>query len=283
MTSQSKEGGEMAGNGQNDIRGVCIGTIRQGYPSPRYWHSIMALQGWAASKRIRYGFREVCDKNGVATNHNTLNEQFLAENYEWLLMMDADAMIHPMSLERLLSWGKKVVVPLMFRKIPPYLPTVFREPLDLENDIWLQDFRWIKKWLLMHHDQIPDNDQPILFERVDGNPLVEVQRSGTHVMLVHREVLEAIEPPWFERKKESGSGSDFVFCRKVLEAGYKIWCDLSILSGHLMGDYCCGAVDYLLWEPHTHFDPEAAERPRCEVVQTTERVAEEELLDEWPS
>lgn len=237
-----------------DYKGICISTPMGVHPNPRYWHGLMALQAWASSHRLHWGFNEINDKNGVDKNHNTAIEEFLTRDYEWMLMMDSDAMLHPMSIERMLSWEKKVVVPLMFRKVPPYLPTVFKEPVGpLEDDCWKQDFRWIQKWLQTHYDQVAVWDQPILLSEARREPLEEIKRAGTHVMLVHREVLEAIEPPWFEAKKESGSGSDFVFCRKIIEAGYKIWCDMSVISGHLQGSYCCGAVDYLVWANVTHF------------------------------
>jgi len=88
-------------------------------------------------------------------------------------------------------------------------------------------------------------------------------------------VLEAIEPPWFEPKKDSGSGSDFVFFRKAKEAGYKLWCDLSVLSGHLQGNYCCGAVDYLVWAKVTQFTDDMEEGVQIEIKKPEEVVDEE--------
>lgn len=258
-----------------EYKGIYIATPRHEWPNPRYWHGLMALQAWASSKRIHWGFSEVCDKNGVSDNHNTLIQNFLEKDFEWMFMLDSDAMLHPMSLERMLSWDKKLVVPLMFRKVPPYLPTIFQEPLGpVEEDTWKQDFRWIHGWLQMHYDQVAVMDQPVLLNEARGYPLVEAQRAGTHVALVHRDVIEAIEPPWFEPKKESGSGSDFVFFRKALEAGFKLYCDLSVLSGHLQGNYCVGAVDYLVWSGVTQFSDDIEEGVQIAIKKPEEVVDE---------
>lgn len=234
--------------------GVYLAIPRGEWPSPRFWHGIMGLQAWASNRGVRFAFNEVADKNGVSQNHNTLISHFLTRDHEWMLMLDADAMLHPMALERLLSWEKKVVVPVMFRATPPYAPTIHRRPLPEQgDDVWAMDFGWLGGWCYAHFEQLMDQDTPLLLNEVKGDPLIEVKRSGTHVMLVHRDVLEAIEPPWFEPKKPSGTGSDFVFCRKIIEAGYDIWCDRSVFSGHLQGDYCAGVVDWLVWDKITTY------------------------------
>jgi len=235
-----------------EYNGVLIATPRAEIPNPRYWHGILTLQAWASARHVRWGYNEVSDKNGVATNHNKLCEHFLETDYEWMFMMDSDALLHPLSLERLLSWEKKAVVPLMFRNVPPYLPTVFKEPIgDPEDDKWKQDFQWIHDWIELHYDQTAVMDQPVLLTEARGEPLEEIQTAGTHVALVHREVLEDIDPPYFEAKKERGTGSDFYFWRKVRAAGYELWCDKTVFSGHLQHDYCIGPVDYIIWSAVT--------------------------------
>lgn len=238
--------------------GVYIGTPRASVPNPRYWRCIMALEAWAANRQIRFSFNEVVDKNSVAQNHNSMIEHFLGRTYEWMLMLDSDAVIPPMALERMLSWDKEIVVPLMFRNVPPYSPTIYRERIGpSENRSWKQDFRWIEKWCRTHLNQLTEHDEPAMLSEAVEDPLVKVKRSGTHVMLVHRKVLENTSPPWFVAKKPSGSGSDFLFCGKALEAGFDIWCDLSIFSGHLQGDYCAGVVDWLVWNSVTHYRDDA--------------------------
>jgi len=237
--------------------GICVGTPRASEPTSRYWRGIMSLLAWAAHKRVNFSFEDVCDKNSVSENHNELIEHFLDTDREWLLMMDSDAIIPAMALERMLAWDKKIVVPMMFRKIPPYAPTIYKDMLGpIEEDRGHNDFNWIKAWCMAHVEQLGIMDKPIMLNEVQANPLVSIKRCGTHVMLCHRDVFEAIKPPWFEPKKASGSGSDFVFTRKAIEAGFEVFVDLSIFSGHIQGGYCTGVLDWLVWSDHTHYSPE---------------------------
>ncbi|MBT3326723.1 MAG: hypothetical protein HN396_10825 [Gemmatimonadales bacterium] len=68
--------------------------------------------------------------------------------------------------------------------------------------------------------------------------LHEVGAVGACGMLIRREVLEAIEPPWFkfDTDEETGTpmGEDVYFCRKAREAGFKIWCRTDLRYGHLI-------------------------------------------------
>lgn len=232
--------------------GVYVATPRSGEPNTRYWHGIIALEAWCIRNRIPILYREASDKNGVATNHNQLIADFLSKEHEWMLMLDADALIQPAALGRMLGRSKQVVAPLMFQRKPPYMPTVhLRREGPPEENRWSNDWGWLWEWCEAHIEQVAVMDRPVLLQEVRGEPLVQVKRAGTHVMLVHRDVLEAIEPPWFEALKESGSGSDFDFCSKVLDAGFGLWCDKSIFAGHLQGDYCTGVLDWLIWSQHT--------------------------------
>ena len=56
-------------------------------------------------------------------------------------------------------------------------------------------------------------------------------------MLIHREVLENIEAPWFDfERNKSGMllrSEDYNFCQKVKKLGYKIYVDPEAPVGHL--------------------------------------------------
>jgi SAM-dependent methyltransferase len=83
---------------------------------------------------------------------------------------------------------------------------------------------------------VPEQDggfivNPPYPESVVG-PLIEVDAVGTGTMVVHRSVLEALEPPWFEYPVGWGS-EDLHFCRRVKEQlGLPIYVDMSCVSGH---------------------------------------------------
>lgn len=64
--------------------------------------------------------------------------------------------------------------------------------------------------------------------------LQEVSVTGGGCMLIKREVFDKISSPWFE--PELGLGTDIQICKKAAEAGFKIYCDTSIVIGHLRSE-----------------------------------------------
>jgi len=68
--------------------------------------------------------------------------------------------------------------------------------------------------------------------------LHEVGAVGACGMLIRREVLEALEPPWFAdvTDEETGTriGEDVYFCRKARAAGFKVWCRTDLRFGHMV-------------------------------------------------
>ena len=87
--------------------------------------------------------------------------------------------------------------------------------------------------------------------------LVEVDGCGMHFTMIRRDVFEAIEPPWFVRAgrgKRAGAGSDFYFHGHAIEeAGIESFVDLSVVAGHLLGNWCIGALDFLAWHSITDY------------------------------
>jgi GT2 family glycosyltransferase len=70
--------------------------------------------------------------------------------------------------------------------------------------------------------------------------LVKCDAIGTGSLLIKRNVIESIDPLWFEYKpypKEEErfktQSEDVVFCEKVRKAGFDIYCDSSVKCGHI--------------------------------------------------
>lgn len=67
--------------------------------------------------------------------------------------------------------------------------------------------------------------------------LQEAISVATGFMLIDLKVFKDIKEPWFFWKSDENGqvlmGEDYWFCDKAKEAGYKIYCDLSIPVGHI--------------------------------------------------
>lgn len=61
--------------------------------------------------------------------------------------------------------------------------------------------------------------------------LQEVAVQGGGCMLIDMNLFSRIPSPWFE--PETGLGTDLQICQKAKEAGRTVWCDTSIVLGHV--------------------------------------------------
>jgi len=182
---------------------------------------------------------------------NDLIEFMLGTKAEWFLLMASDAAVHPLAVERLLSWDKPLVAALSFLRYAPILPAVYRA--QNEKGQFRSEVELVIQWIREHPHLMALNEPALLEPRPEG-ALLEVRRFGTHVTLIHREVLEAIEPPWFKRQSEFGSGEDFYFVEQAEAAGYQPYVDLSQVAAHKWGDWVLGALDFMVWAKSVDWD-----------------------------
>lgn len=70
-----------------------------------------------------------------------------------------------------------------------------------------------------------------------GEQIYLAESVATGFMLIDLKVFKKIKEPWFfwgfSDKGEVTMGEDYWFCTKAREAGYEVWCDLSIPIGHI--------------------------------------------------
>lgn len=135
-----------------------------------------------------------------AANRNSLIESFLKTDYQWICFIDSDMLPQPPSVLRLLSHNLDVVGAEYFMRTPPFKPC-WRE---------LQGKQWN-----------PESQEPC-----------EVEFVGTGMLLVRRNVIEAIPFPHFEHPIP-GYGEDRLFCDKARLKGFKIFVDHGLSVEHL--------------------------------------------------
>lgn len=140
---------------------------------------------------------------------NTLVRLVLEEELEWLWFMDDDHTFPPGILKKLLSWDEPLVTPVCLTRAAPFLPVQFTERIPEADRQYLQ---------------LP------LGTMTQSRGLVELEAGGCAGMLIRREVLAAVEQPWFEYGDRS---EDIIFCEKAKAAGFQIYCDLSQRLGHI--------------------------------------------------
>ena len=144
---------------------------------------------------------------------NLVHEQFLERSKnEFLWMLDSDVIPPPGIVEKLLGHMKRKDVRIVggWYKIKqePSLPVVYED--DGFDDRGIAQYR-----------QYGNNEV--------GTGLEVVDAAGAGCWMVHRSVAEAIGKKPFHMEE---GGEDLLFCRKVREAGFKLWIDWSQACAH---------------------------------------------------
>ena len=150
----------------------------------------------------------------VAANFNAGLRRMMAEPHlEWVWIMGDDHEFDPTTLLRLLDRQVDIVVPLVVRRQPPFIPVLFKEP---ESDTPLGQF------------------PPYHWHQLPPSGLQEVHTAGSAGMLIRRPVLEALDDPWFELGKmgQDLTNEDTYFCKKAQAAGFRIYADLDVVMDH---------------------------------------------------
>ena len=135
-----------------------------------------------------------------------MNNMVAGMQGDWLFILGDDHVFRSDLLLRLLAHDVDVVVPLCLKRSPPYHPVVYSHQTE--------------DGLYMAETNLPEHG------------LHEIWAAGTAGMLIRRHVLDAIPRPVFTT--EGGvTNEDLTFCRKVRDAGYKIWVDVDATLGHI--------------------------------------------------
>lgn len=187
----------------------------------------------------------------VDVARNEVVRAFLKHGDEWLLMVDTDAVLHPKTLVRLLSWNVPVVGALAFQRYGPCMPTVMRgqtnDATNAYEALYGTQVGEIRKWILAHPQMAIS--EPVLLDPAPTDALTPVDRTGCHCLLVHRAVFDAIPGPWFAGNPlRRHTQEDMLFCDAVRTAGYPIYVDRSVVAAHLYGDRPLGALDFIVWD-----------------------------------
>ena len=156
---------------------------------------------------------------------NIIVREFLKldPGFKYLLMFDDDMRIPRGTVEALTFPDLPIVGGLCTLKHYPYSPVAYMVEEREATVVPGQEF----------YGEVPVNLRLIVnIERNSG--IVPVDVTGAACICIRRDVLEAIEPPWFLIE---GMGEDVYFCRKAKEAGFPIHINTGVCPGHIAPRY----------------------------------------------
>jgi len=150
----------------------------------------------------------------VDVARNDIVEHALSVGAEWLFFVADDVFVPSDAIIKMMSHGKEIVTGVYFTKEYPSNPYIWRG-LDGYYTDW------------------------------KAGEFFEIDMAGCDCLLVHTSVFKKIGYPYFSRDwtwfrdkfgnavaPNAGNTEDFYFYAKAKEAGYKIWCDSSVLCTH---------------------------------------------------
>ncbi len=174
---------------------------------------------------------------GVRTDlaRNQIVEATLKTKAQWLFFMDSDMDFPSRALIRLLRHDVDIVGGLYFLREPPFNPVAYRVDEQASREKGGHYYSWIAQevldYLNEHRHDAPVTGSGCREIPKDGKELRQVDGIGTGCMLIRRRVLEKVPPPWFSYSE--GGSEDLFFCRRAIEAGFKVHVDLGVICGHL--------------------------------------------------
>lgn len=153
---------------------------------------------------------------------NSIVESSLKIGAKYLLFLDDDHVIswkdtfeHSQYdfLQKLIDHKKDIVGALYFHRSGEYKPVLMREFKNGKYTFY--------------------NDSDI----TGGLQRVDVQGGGC--MLIDTKIFDKILPPYFEPEMQTEGenfGTDIQLCKKAKDAGFSVWCDTSIIIGHIRSE-----------------------------------------------
>lgn len=151
----------------------------------------------------------------IYTSRNSLAQMAIQMEADYVFWMDSDMVFKPDTLIRMVDTLKKnnldILTGLYFRRVPPYTPVLF-DQLEMRT-------KTICAW--SEFKQIPDG-------------LFEVGGCGFGCVLMDTGVFLSVQAKHGNMFAPMGNnGEDLAFCMRARDCGYKIFCDPSIICGHV--------------------------------------------------
>lgn len=144
------------------------------------------------------------------------NKLASAARGEYIFFVDDDVLPPPNAIVKLYEHKKDFITGLYFARQRPHYPQIHTLTKDDERRC----------------DSVIDYPK---------DKLIEVDACAAGCMLIKRKVFEKLKQPYFHyipaTETEPKMGEDFFFCKKLREAGIKIYCDTSVICRHIGDEF----------------------------------------------
>ena len=150
----------------------------------------------------------------IYTSRNNLAQQAIQMGADYVFWLDSDMVFEPDVLIRMLKTIQEndidILTGLYFRRVKPYTPVLF-DKLDIRRNIC--------SWSEFH--ELPDG-------------LFEVGGCGFGCVLMDASVFLSVQSKHGNMFAPiANNGEDIAFCWRARDCGYKIYCDPSVICGHI--------------------------------------------------
>lgn len=191
----------------------------------------------------------------IDANRNKMIHLFLTKSTaDFLFIIDED-MVHPALMPRVLAErDKPIITGLYFRRDykgfdrSDYAPVIYRcmgkrrgeRDGYGEYEDYCYDPMTLEVMQFLDAVEAPALDVPLYIQNPDGtplqagpkaDPLIRIDGFGFGCLLLRRDALEQMEPPYLLDR--AGLNGDLTFCRQAQEKGIEAWCDMSVIASHL--------------------------------------------------
>jgi hypothetical protein len=192
---------------------ICIPYT--GYVAPQAAYSLIPMACHARNKGVSVDMLPI-GLSLVYTAREEAVKAFLQGEYDSLLFVDSDMVVPVDLLTKLIEADKDIVSALAFKRTPGYEPCIFKECNEQDAKFYL--------------------DYP--------KGLTEIEGVGMACTLIKRRVFETVPQPWYFPHKVLGE--DLSFCVRARAAGFRIYCDTTLISGHVTQE-TIGEAHYVNW------------------------------------
>ncbi len=163
-------------------------------------YDLIIPEGYKAHFQYFYGYAVDQVRNLIA--------EWTIKGYDYLFAVDHDIVFAPDTLQKLLDAKK------------PIVSGIYRQRLEKQTiEVYDRDYRHLQ------------------YEDLHGKGLIEIGGCGFGCVLVQKEVFANLKYPHFVYHQALNHANTFSedldFCKKAREKGYTIWCDTSIVCGHV--------------------------------------------------